>query len=755
MHKMQRAEMKLSVSAKLFVFAFSIVMVIVAVLIWFYLNNTEQLQQETARQELESLHKDYLSELETLEQSAADVVRSFANRPDIQEIFQTKDRDRMLSLLTPVFEILRTDSGVDRLFLEEPDGVVFLSVHDPTTFGNDVSYRRTVAATIQTNEPAIGIDVGPHGLGMWSVSPVFFQDELLGLVEVGIDYDQRFLETLKAQYGVDYRVWLAYEATEPADLNPTAGAPEGPSNKLFHYLGTTSAPLSIPKEVYERVLDSGTPETEFLSSDTQNIVAYIAPIYGYDNEIIGLIELSKPWVTNFFTLDQTQLFVFYGAGALVVLMLVLMGYSANQIVLRPLRHLTTVAGQQLEGDLTARVELLPKDEFGQLGHTLNTLTEKLDTILKDQQKIIEERTAQVRLTLEVAQRVSSILDFAQLVDEVVNLVNDSFNLYHTHIYLLDENGENLVIVSGYGQAGVEMKRQGYSISFDTQQSLVARAAREGKVVLVGDVRSDPTWLPNPLLPETRAEMAVPIMSGPEVIGVLDVQHTEIDGLTDEDGTTLRALANQIATAVRNARLFSQTQDALYEAQRLQRLYTGQAWEKFKATQQTTDYEFRQPTLPPLAEIDTPEMLAALQQEQTVTLATNGQPAEQEAINDIHAESQATHRTALATPLKLRNQIIGVLGIHDENPDRLWTEDEIALIEAISEQMSLAIENARLFQHTQLDAWRNQVVSEATTRIWASTEIGEVMKAAVVELGEKLKASEVVVHLSTDSDLISD
>ena len=111
--------------------------------------------------------------------------------------------------------------------------------------------------------------------------------------------------------------------------------------------------------------------------------------------------------------------------------------------------------------------------------------------------------------------------------------------------------------------------------------------------------------------------------------------------------------------------------------------------------------------------------------------------------------------ALATPLKLRDEVIGVLGIHNDSSDRRWTEEEIALIEAVSEQMSLAIENARLFEHTQRDAWRNQVVSETTAKVWASSEIEQVMRTAVAELGEKLKAAEVVIRLGTDAEAVAE
>jgi GAF domain-containing protein len=106
-------------------------------------------------------------------------------------------------------------------------------------------------------------------------------------------------------------------------------------------------------------------------------------------------------------------------------------------------------------------------------------------------------------------------------------------------------------------------------------------------------------------------------------------------------------------------------------------------------------------------------------------------------------------------LKLHNQIIGVLGLQDKNPNRRWTEDEIALIEAVSEQMSQTIENARLFEDTQRNAWRDQMVSESTAKVWSSSEIEEVMKAAVAQLGDRLGASEVVIRLGTEAELIGE
>lgn len=444
--------------------------------------------------------------------------------------------------------------------------------------------------------------------------------------------------------------------------------------------------------------------------------------------------------------------------ALILALFIMVGAATAALVVAyllagPITRLTGVAAQVAAGNLQAQARVESGDEIGTLATIFNTMTKQLREFIDDLEARVSARTRQLETVGQIGQRLAGILDLSDLLREVINRTKETFNYYHAHIYLLDEKGEVLTLAQGYGEAGAEMKAKGHSIPLDAPRSLVARAAREGRINTIENVHVEPGWLPNPLLPETRSEMAVPIILGTQVVGVLDVQSEKVGGLTKEDETILQALANQVAVAVRNARLFTETQDALYEAQRLQQLYTGQAWDKLSVIH-STDYEYRQPSLPPLKQVPTPEAVAALKQKQTIDLrqpasSTNGQVNQPDRSVEIHTPA------ALATPLRLRDQIIGVLGIHSDDSTRQWSAEEIALIEAVSEQMSLAIENARLFEESQRNAWRDQVISESTAKVWSSAELEEVMRAAVAQLGEKLHASEVVIRLGTEEQLVQE
>ena len=153
---------------------------------------------------------------------------------------------------------------------------------------------------------------------------------------------------------------------------------------------------------------------------------------------------------------------------------------------------------------------------------------------------------------------ATILETDKLLQAVVNLTKERFSLYHSHIYLLDEKGENLVLTAGAGEPGRIMAAEKRSIPLSREQSLVARAARERKGVTVNDVTLSPDFLPNPLLPDTRSELAVPMIVGGNVIGVFDVQSDQVGRFTDSDINIQTTLAAQVSTSIQNVRSFEQS-----------------------------------------------------------------------------------------------------------------------------------------------------------------------------------------------------
>lgn len=187
-------------------------------------------------------------------------------------------------------------------------------------------------------------------------------------------------------------------------------------------------------------------------------------------------------------------------------------------------------------------EKLRIEELRQINEDLLVTKENLEAR-------VAERTQALATSAEVSRRLSTILDRKELVKEVVEQLKSSFNYYHAHIYLLNENTKELVMAGGTGEAGETLLQRGHKLTYG--KGLVGRAAESKQPVIVPDTSVDPAWLPNPLLPETRAEIAVPIKIGEQLLGVLDVQNNTVNSLTEQDAELIGSIAAQFGIALLN------------------------------------------------------------------------------------------------------------------------------------------------------------------------------------------------------------
>lgn len=341
----------------------------------------------------------------------------------------------------------------------------------------------------------------------------------------------------------------------------------------------TIVPLSrdaLAKLQANRRLPSGTAEE--LSTNLPDFEAglnniakqpfFIAELHeqGQGTEESTSVQLkSHPWImvfgqteTVFLSPIQVQTRNSLMIAVLLALVVAGFGFVVSQSLAGPVVRLTAVANQIAAGDIQVQAKVETGDEIGVLASTFNTMTAQLRDFIASLEERVAARTQDLATVAEVGTVTASILESQRLLQEVVDLTKERFNLYHSHIYLLDEKGENLILTAGAGEPGQIMVAEGRSISLDREQSLVARAARERKGVTVNDVTQAPDFLPNPLLPNTRSELAVPMIVGGNVIGVFDIQSEQVGRFTDSDVNIQTTLAAQLATSIQNVRTFEQS-----------------------------------------------------------------------------------------------------------------------------------------------------------------------------------------------------
>ncbi len=354
------------------------------------------------------------------------------------------------------------------------------------------------------------------------------------------------------------------------------------------------------------------------------------------------------------------------------------------------------------------------------------------------EKKVAERTRALQASTKVSHQLTTILALDELLQQVVTVIQTTFNYYHVHIYLIDERSGELIMREGTGQVGRQLKTLGHKLQ--PGQGIVGTVAKSGQPFLAKDVEHLPNFVRNPLLPKTQTELAVPLKKGDRILGVLDLQSERLGDFSQEDVDLMQSIADQVAVAVDNARLFQRMNDAVVEIEALNRRLTREAWTNIEHKVQTTGYTFTRSETVPSAAAWIPEMAHAVQQKGVAQGhgQGNGRAAD-DALSSV------------AIPLILRDEVIGVIGI--ERPvDRQWSEDELTAIQVIAEQIALALDAARLARETERSAWRDRVISESTAQVWSSAEVEAIMKAAVSQLGDKLGASEVVIRLGTEADL---
>ena len=425
-------------------------------------------------------------------------------------------------------------------------------------------------------------------------------------------------------------------------------------------------------------------------------VLLIAPI-GYRHTLLAAAGGGAPSQVSFQIQSMLAAVVVIALGLLVAWLIVrsLTLPSAQMIA----------AFKQIEtGDLTQRVGVITADEIGELGIYFNHMIERLAVLQHSLESQVEERTAQLRATVQVGNAISAILDSDELIERVVNLIAEEFDYYYTALFLTDSTGTWAELRAATGDAGRVLRANHHRLEIGNR-NMVGRAIYTREPVVAMNTADGPARFDNPLLPYTRSEIALPLVVGDRVYGALDAQSTREGEFGPEAVETLRSLANQVAVALDNAHSFQNAQQALRDMQAIQQQYLLSSWEGFTAERGTLDYA--------IGETDPGETLSEIE-----------------------------------IPLTLRDQPIGgiqVSGVRD------WSPEERSMIEAIAAQAALALENARLVEESQSSAHREHVVADITGKIWTSTTTDAILQTAARELGRALETDEVTIELKVEEE----
>ncbi len=403
------------------------------------------------------------------------------------------------------------------------------------------------------------------------------------------------------------------------------------------------------------------------------------------------------------------------------------------------------------------------------------LTEDLEAERASLERRVEERSAALKKRVDqfaiasmIARDISGETNLEGLLNTAVNMIRDQFGFYHVGVYLNDDErvigrgapasvrSQFTVLKAATGEAGRMMLERGHRLKIG-EISMVGYVTGQGEARISSDVLSDVIYNKNPLLPETRSEMALPLRTHEHTIGALDVQSAVPDAFSSEDVRILQTIADQLSIAFEKTRLVEELQRSVDELEASYRTTTQKAWHAhLRNTRQKLAYRYHDERLE--NQVDESEHAReALAKGQPVYRVVSGvspgfsqgiQDEQGRPVTNASLRDAGLKRAALAIPIKLRNQVLGVVDIHFQTAN--VSPELISLIEGTVNRLAVSLENARLLEEIQYRAERERLVSEISTKVRAAADVDTVLRTAIQEIGRSLGVSEVMIQLRKES-----
>jgi GAF domain-containing protein len=388
--------------------------------------------------------------------------------------------------------------------------------------------------------------------------------------------------------------------------------------------------------------------------------------------------------------------------------------------------------------LTRRLE----SETEQLG----TLQAELDRRVSDHTSELMARTRELELANEKSQQranrleasirlahaVTAILEPDRLMDEVAKLVGELYGYYHVGIFMLDDTGRWAVLRAASSEGGQKMLARSHRLRVG-EQGIVGYATRTGRPRLALDVGADAIFFDNPDLPETRSEIALPLIARYQVLGALDLQSKEPEGFDQHEVSFLKLIADLVAIALDNARLFEASQEALAQAEETQRAYLRRGWRRQAAGRGTSLFGTGRST-----------------QDETKSLQAESLQVIESGSAVVGGDGRGN---GLVTPIKIRGETIGAVGIHKAEIEAGWSRDQVELVETVADQIAQALEAARLFEEAQRRAEREQLIGQVGAKLRAVDDVDGILRVAVQETRRVLGVSHGAIRLGTETHFL--
>jgi len=447
-----------------------------------------------------------------------------------------------------------------------------------------------------------------------------------------------------------------------------------------------------------------------------------AIIFAFLNAIaiitIGTLEMTGIIVNNFSEfMTVTTIFLLGILSPIVTASLVM-------LLINRLNQSLVLAQNSTSQQKEINAELIRLQQS--LEDTIRERTKELESQslqLGQQLKTNQRRAQQFQTISDVARFVANIRDLDTLFKTVTDLISQQLGYYHVGIFLNDEADNYAILVAANSEGGQKMLERNHRLKIG-EIGIVGNVSYSGTPRVALDTGDDAVFFNNPDLPKTRSEMAAPLKVSNQIVGVLDIQSIDSNAFSQDDIEVFTALADQVAIAIENVRLFENTQKSLTETETLYRQYLRSEWGRLSSETGLSGFHYKISGATPLENpLQKPEFEQAIQS------------------GDVTVHSDASDGSSLVVPIKLRGEILGIVNIRQPE-GKAWSKDEIELVQSVTDRLAISAENARLFEETTRRAERERAVATITTKIRNTNNPEEMLAIAVNEIKNVLNAREI-------------
>ncbi len=456
----------------------------------------------------------------------------------------------------------------------------------------------------------------------------------------------------------------------------------------------------------------------------------LATVVEAENMLQAVAALQKDLQSSTQALVLTRILP---VGGMILVVAVVIGLLLTNRLVGPIQRLAMAAQQIGAGKWDTLIPQAGDDEIGVLSRAFGMMAAQVREAVASLEQRVAERTADLErrssylaASAEVGRAATSILETDRLIGQAVELIRERFGLYYVGLFLADEAGEWAVLRAGTGEAGVKMLARGHRLQIGGS-SMIGWSIANAQARIALEAGEDAIRLATAELPDTRSEAALPLRSRGRVLGALTVQSDQPGAFDEAAIAVLQIMADQVAVALDNARLYVESQAALEATRRAYGDFSRQAWAEILRARTELSYRYAHRSTTPAQGDWCPEMLQALQIGQSVQ------------GNDVREPT-------LAVPLKVRDQVIGVLHFRKSATGKAWTTEEEALLGTLADRLAQTLESAHLFEEAQRLAAREQAVNTITAKIRGVPTVNAILQRTVEELGRAFGAARASVRV---------